>query len=181
MCHSLVTKMRSTVDASGERIGFSDEFHAVGDQKVEGGDVLVGEHANEVAIAEAAFGVVEAHPVVEDLVRAVLDAELLLQRVAAADLHPPAAQHAAAADVEILVHHDHRGAVVARADGGRKAGDAGADHHHVGGVIPLDGAVALRLRLLRAGGEAGGAHARGGAAAQEAAAAEAARRRAVVR
>ena len=125
-----------------------DELDAVLDQEIVGRDVLVGENAHQVAVAEPALAVVVAHPVVEHLVGRVLDVQFLLQGVAAAELDPAAAQHAAAADVEVLVDHDDRGAVVARRDGGGQSGDARADHDHVGGVVPSDVAVGLGARLL---------------------------------
>jgi hypothetical protein len=56
--------------------------------------------------------------------------------VTAAELHPPAAQHAAAADVEILLNHDHRGTGIARRNRRRQTGYARADHHHVRGRVP---------------------------------------------
>ena len=138
MCHSLVTKMRSTVEASGWLDRLLDELDAVVEQELVGRDVLVGEDADQVAVAVAALGVVGAHPVEEHLVGVVLDVELLLQRVAAAELHAPAAQHAAAADVVVLLDDDHRGAKLARRDGGGQPGDAGADDDHVGGLVPVD-------------------------------------------
>ena len=138
-------------------------------EKVVGRHVLVGEHADQVAVAVAALGVIEPHPVVEQHVGRVLDAELLLQGMAAADLHAAAAQNSPPADVEILVHDDDRRAVVARRDRRRQPGDARADHDHVGSVVPLDAAVAvLRGGLLRArSGDRDRADAGGGAAREE--------------
>ena len=98
-----------------------DELDAVVEQELVGRDVLVGVDADQIAVAVAALGVVGAHPVEEHLVGVVLDVELLLQRMAAAELHASAAQHAAAADVVVLLDHDHRGAELARRDGGGQA------------------------------------------------------------
>ena len=84
---------------------------------------------------------IEPHPVVEQHVGRVLDAELLLQGMSATDLHAAAAQDPPPADVEILIHDDDRGAVVARSDRRRQARDARADHDHVGYVVPFDVAV----------------------------------------
>ena len=146
MCHSLVTKMRGTVEASGVTDRLLDELDAVVEQELVGRDVLVGKDADQVAVAVAALGVVVAHPVGEHLVGVVLDVELLLQRVAAAELDAAAAQHAAAADVVVLLDDDHRGAEVARRDGGGQARDAGADDDDVGGLVPADRALRARLR-----------------------------------
>ena len=114
---------------------------------------LVGEHAHQVAVAVAALAMVVAHPVREHQVGRILDAELLLQRVAAAETDAAARQHAAAADVVVLVDHDHRGAEIERRDGGGQARDAGADDDHVGGVVPAQAGRALRRGF--AGGRAG--------------------------
>jgi hypothetical protein len=132
-----------------------DELDAILDQEVESREVLVGKDAYQVTVAVARDRRVVAHPVLEDLVRRILDAGLLLQGVAAAEMDASAAQHAAAADVEVLLHADHGGAAVARRDGGGEARYAGPDDDHVGRQVPFDG---LRLGLVGAGaGESGSA------------------------
>ena len=124
-----------------------DEFHAVFDQEIEGRDLLVGEHAHQIAVAVAAHACVEAHPVLEHLVGCILDVEFLLQGVAAAEMHAPAREHAAAADVDVLVDNYDGGAEIARRDGGGEAGDASADDHHIRRKVPPD-RCALRPGIL---------------------------------
>ena len=58
--------------------------------------------------------------------------------MAAADLDAAAAEHGATADVEILIDDDDGRAVIARTDGGGQPGGAGADHDHIGRMIPAD-------------------------------------------
>src|SRR6185312_15159285 len=77
-------------------------------------------------------------------------AELLLQRVTAAEMDPAAAQHGVAADVEILLDQDHRGAMVARRDGGGEARGAGADDDDISGEIPFHGGISCREEISRA-------------------------------
>jgi hypothetical protein len=48
-----------------------------------------------------------------------------------------AAQHGMTADVEILLDHDHRGAMIARRYRSGQARGAGADDHDVRRKIPL--------------------------------------------
>src|SRR5262249_29570062 len=80
----------------------------------------------------------------------------------------------AAANVEILVDHDHRGAGVARRDRSGQARDAGADDYDVGGVIP---ARWLHADLACAGASQGcGADAGGRSLGQERSAADIDRR-----
>ena len=66
--------------------------------------------------------------------------------VAAADVEAAEAHHAAAADVEIHLDDDHRGAFFARGDRGRQPAGAGADDDHVGFAVPADLVRGLRLR-----------------------------------
>ena len=126
-----------------------DELDAVVDQEVVSCDVLVGEHANQIAVAQLAFGVVVAHPIQKNLVGRVLDAELLLQSMAAANLHTATAEHAAAADVVVLLDDDNRGTIVACGNGCGQASDAGADDDHVHRVVPPDAAIGLRAGFTR--------------------------------
>jgi hypothetical protein len=74
---------------------------------------------------------------VEHLVGAVLDIEFLLQGMTAAELDTAAAQHGVAADIEILLDNNDRSAVIARRNGSRQTGGAGADDDHIGGKIPF--------------------------------------------
>ena len=120
------------------------ELHTVLDQKIEGRHVLVGKNANEVAVAVPGDGGVMAHPVGKNLISRILDAGLLLQRVPSAKVDTSAAEHAAAANVEILIDDDDGGPEIPRRDGGRQPCDARADDDNVGRKIPSG----LRLGLV---------------------------------
>jgi hypothetical protein len=128
-----------------------DEGDAVLDQEVERRDVLVGKHAHQLAVVKAAVAAVVAHPVAEHPVGAVLDAELALQGMAAAELHAAAAQHAVSADVVIFLDDDDRGAVVPRRDRGGKSGDAGADDYDVSGKLPFHTGAGSGRKMRRIG------------------------------
>ena len=108
-----------------------DELDSVLDEEVESRHVLVGEHAHQVAVAVACVRRVEAYPIMKHLVRRILDAGLLLQRVAAAEMDTSAAQDATTADVVILVDHDDRSTVVSRRNRRRQSRDAGADDDYI--------------------------------------------------
>ena len=137
-CHSTVTKVRGTVEARSGPIGFFDELNPVLDQKIVGRDILVGKDADKIAIAVARIDGVVAHPIGKDLIGRILDSELLLQGVAAAEMDPSAAQDAAATDVVILIDDDHGGSVIACRDGGGQPRDPGSDHDHVRRKVPFD-------------------------------------------
>ena len=145
MCHSWVTKTRGTVEASGVTIGFSMKVDAVVEQELEGRHAFVGERAHQIAVVVAAVAALVVDPVGENLVGAVLDVELLLQGVAAAEMDAAAAQHGVAADVVVLLDDDHRGAVVARRHGGGEAGGARADDHDISRKIPFHPGIALSV------------------------------------
>src|SRR5262249_4935622 len=51
---------------------------------------------------------------------------------------PSPAQHAASADIVVLVNRDDRDAVVARGDGGGETRYPRPDDNHVGRIVPLD-------------------------------------------
>ena len=118
-----------------------DEGDAVVEQELEGRHAFVGERANEIAVVVAAVAAAVADPVGENLLGAVLDVELLLQGVAAAEMDAAAAQHGVAADVEVLLDDDHRGAVVARRHGGGEARGARADDHDIRRKLPFHGGL----------------------------------------
>ena len=61
-----------------------------------------------------------------------------LYRVTATERCPAAAVHELAADIEVLIDHDHRCAQVARPDRGVQPDAARAEHDDIGLVIPLD-------------------------------------------
>ena len=112
------------------------ELDAVLDQELEGRRVLVREGADEVPVAVPALHVVVAHPVQVHLVRRVLHAVLALIAGAAAEVDVAAGAQAVPADVDVLFHHDHGGAVIERRDGRRKPGRAGADRDEIRGPVP---------------------------------------------
>ena len=136
------------------------ELDVVLDQELVGRGVLVREGAHQVAVAVAALHVVVADPVQEHLVRRVLDTVLLLVAGAAAEVHVAARAQAVPADVGVLLHHDHGGAVIDSGDGRRESRRAGADGDQIRRQVP----EVLRLRLAgpcaesgqRGGADAGG-------------------------
>ena len=75
-------------------------------------------------------------PVLVDHLVRVFDAVHLLHAVPAAEMHDAATDHAVAADIDVLVDHDDRGAVLERRDGRGETGYARADRDEVGGVVP---------------------------------------------
>ncbi len=93
-----------------------------------------------------------ARPVGENLIGRVLDAGLLLERMAAAEVHAPTAENAAATDIVILVDNDDGGAVIACRDGGRQSSDTSPDHHHLRRAIPIALRTALGIGFPRAPG-----------------------------
>ena len=119
-----LTRHRRRRTGSGRLIG---ELHAVGDQELERGGVLVGEGAHEISVAVAALAMVVAHPVVEHLVSRILNSELLLATVTPAEVHISAAHHAVSADVEVLFDHDDGGPMLERRDGAGQPGSPRAD------------------------------------------------------
>ncbi len=120
-----------------------DEGDAVVEQELERRDALVGVLPHEIAVVVAGVATLVIGPVGEQLVGRILDAVLLLERVAAAEMHAPAAQHGVAADIVIFLDEDHGGAVVARRDSRRQARGAGADDHHVSRKIPFHSGICL--------------------------------------
>jgi hypothetical protein len=114
MCHSWVTKTRGTVEASGVTIGFSMKVTPLSSRNWKVGTHSSANMRTEIAVVVAAVTASVIDPIGKNLVGAVLDVELFLQGVAAAEMDPAAAQHGVPADVEILLDDDHRGAVVAR-------------------------------------------------------------------
>src|SRR5262249_8164840 len=67
-----------------------------------------------------------------------------LNRTATAERGPAAAVHELAADVEILLDHQHGGAEIARPHGGMQADTSGAKDDDIGLVAPPNAAVLLR-------------------------------------
>src|SRR5712692_8045611 len=114
------------------------ELDAVGQQELERGSVFVGELADDVAIAVTGRRVIVPRPVRENHVGRVHRAVFLLQTVPAAELDAPSAQYAAAADVEILLDHDHGGTGIAGRASAREPRDPRTDHHHIRRPIPFD-------------------------------------------
>src|SRR5262245_16341532 len=115
-----------------------NEFDSVLDQEVVGSQILVGKDADQIAVAVSARTGIKADPVGVDLIGRILDAMPLLYRVAAAEVQPSPAQHAASADIVVLVNRDDRDAVVARGDGGGETRYPRPDDNHVGRIVPLD-------------------------------------------
>ncbi len=139
-------------------------FDAVLLQPVEQVEIVVGPHPDELAVAEPAHRLLRPRPVGEGEVGGVLDPLRLLQPVAAADIEAAIAHHGAAADVEVLLDDDDRGALLACRDGGDEPAGSRADHDDVGLAVPGD--AVRRLGLCRQRSD--GAHR--GAAREEAAA-----------
>ena len=67
---------------------------------------------------------------------AVLEAERLLQRRAAAEVAHPARHRRGATELRQALEHQHLGARRARLDGGADGSGPGAGDHHVGAVVP---------------------------------------------
>jgi hypothetical protein len=119
------------------------ENHAVRDQPFVGGDAVVGEGADDLAIVVAIIGEAvgfDHRPVgevVEQQIGRVLDAMLLLRAGAAAERHVATAGDGVAADMLLRLDHDDRRARLARDDRRRQARGAGADHHDIRFVGPV--------------------------------------------
>jgi hypothetical protein len=127
-----------------------DEGDAVVEQELKRRHAFVGEGAHQVAVVVAAVAALVGGPVSKNLLRTVLDAELLLKGVTAAEMHAAAAQHRVPADVVVLLDQDHRRAMVARRNGGCEARGTCADDHDVGRKIPFHPGKRLGRDLQRA-------------------------------
>ena len=139
-----------------------DELHAVLHQEVERLDVVVREGAHHLAVVVARVDVVGPRVLQVHLVGRVLDAVPLLHAGPAAQRHAALADHAVAADVEVLLDDDDRRAEIAGANRRRQARGARAHHDDVGLTVP--GRLLRRRRARRQTGQRGRAHARGAAA-----------------
>src|SRR5215510_15141685 len=140
-------------------------------QPIEQVEIVVGIGAHQCAVAEAADGLFRPRPVGEHEIGRIVAAGLLLQAIATANIEAAEAHHGAAADVEIHLDHDHRGAFLACRDRGRKPAGPGADDHDVRLAVPAD------LLGLRGGGrDCGCRPGNSGARGQEAAAVDRSKR-----
>ena len=74
---------------------------------------------------------VVTNPVDEDLVGRIVHTVLSLIARAAAEMHVATRAHPMPSDVYVLVHHDHRRAMVERGDGCRQASGSSADGHEI--------------------------------------------------
>src|SRR5262245_31023744 len=97
-----------------------DKVETVLDEEIIGREILIGEDTHQVTVAVARRVGVETYPVGVHLVGRILDAVLLLDGVAAAEMQSSAAEDAAAADVVVLLDSDHRYAVITCCNGGCK-------------------------------------------------------------
>ena len=116
-------------------------------QPLEQVEIIVGIGADQLAVAEAADRLLRSRPVREHDIRRILHADRLLHPVAAADVEAAETHHRAPADVEILLDDQHRGALLARRDGGDEAAGAGANDDNIHLAVPID--RVRRLRRLR--------------------------------
>ncbi len=90
--------------------------------------------------------------------------------VAAAERNLAARVNHTAAEIEVLVNHQHRGAKIARPDGARQAEAAAAEDDHVVDIIPLDvlpARIGFSLRRNGGAGQGGCAHASSSAGLEE--------------
>ena len=140
------------------------ELDPVLDEELEGRRILVREGPDEVAVAVAALPVIVAHPVQIHLVRGVVDPVLALIAGTAAEVDVAPGAHAVPADVDVLLEHDHGGAVVEGGHGGGEPRGAGADGDEVRRPVP----EVLGLGVPGSDpGQCGRADPRGGAAPYE--------------
>src|SRR5207302_11115338 len=107
-----------------------DELEPIHDHKIEGRDVVVGKDADKIQVAVSGVGGVVAHPIGENLVGGILDSELLLQAVAATEVHSSPTQDAPAADVVIFIDADDGGSMIACGDGRGEPRDSCSDNNH---------------------------------------------------
>ena len=134
--------------------------HAVFDHPFEGFGAEVGVDPGEFAVGVAGFERFVAQPVPVDCIGRVLYAMGALPARAAAEIDPPAADHAMATAVVILLDDNDRSAVVQRFDRRRQTGGSGARDDDVGTVVPLDGDSGISLPGLRQGRQRLGADSR---------------------
>ena len=126
------------------------ELHAVGNQKFKGRRIFIRERSDQISVAEPAFAVVVAHPVVEDLLGRILYPEFLLSTRPTAEVHISPAHHSMSADVEVLLDHDDGRAVLERRHRSGEPGGAGSDRDEVRGHVPPLAAASLGFDLLNA-------------------------------
>ncbi len=93
------------------------ELNAVLDQPVERRGVLVRKRAHDIAIVVACERVIRAYPILVDALGRIFDAVHALHAVPTAEMNDTAANHAVAADVDVLIDEDDRGAVLECRDG----------------------------------------------------------------
>jgi hypothetical protein len=119
-------------------------------------EIVVGVSAHQRAVAEPAHRHLGARPVVKDEVGRVLHADRLLHPVAAADIEPAEAHHAAAADIKVHLDHNDRGALLTRRDRSGQPAGPRADDDDVRFAVPGDGVGGTRRLRWRCGNRAGG-------------------------
>ena len=120
-----------------------DDFHTMGEQKLERGHAVVGKGANNfaivVAVGRKSVGL-DDRPigqVAEEQIGRVFDPVFLLIKRAATERQVAAAGDGVAADVRLPLDDNDRGACLARDDRRRHAGGAGADHDNIGLAVPM--------------------------------------------
>ena len=120
-----------------------DDLHTVRQQKFERRHAVVGEGADDLAVVVAVgwkavgFDHRPVGQILEEQVRQIFDAVLLLVAGAAAERQVAAGGDGMAANMVLGLDDDHRRAGLARHDRGGQAGRAGADDDDVGLAIPI--------------------------------------------
>ena len=120
-----------------------DHLDAMREQEFEGGDAVVGEGTDDlaviIAIRRKAVGL-DHRPVgeiAEEQIGQILDTVFLLVAGAAAERQVAAGGDGMAADPRLRFDHDDRSAGFARHDRRRHSGRARPDHHDIGFAVPF--------------------------------------------
>jgi hypothetical protein len=122
-------------------------------QKFKGRRILVGKGTHHVSVAVPAFAVVEADPILKDLVRRILYSVPPLSTRPTAEVDTSPAQHSVSTDVEVLLDHDHGCAVLECRNGSRESRDPSPDGDEICRQVPtpLWTTLCLHVREAQAG------------------------------
>jgi len=123
------------------------EYHAMRQQKIKCRNTFIAEGADDFPVAETV--IVPVHQVFKHAVRGIFNAVFFLQAGAAAQRDVAAALDGVSADVVILLDDNDGGPGFRGRNRRRKSRGPGADHHYVGGKIPMPVGL-CGLRFLRA-------------------------------